>query len=429
MKAKEKYIKQINERYVSTRKRSKELFDEACRYMPGGDTRTSTFFEPYPHRIVEAQGAYMYDADGNKLIDFQNNFTSLIHGHAHPPTVEAVSNQMKKGTAYASPFPGQSELAKLLVERIPGVDMLRFTNSGTDSTMNVLQAACAYTNRAKIVKVEGGYHGTTDVFEASKDVLVAPFNYIEETKAVIEKNHQDIACFIVEPVLGSAGQILPQGGYLEFTREITKHYGILLVFDEIVTLRLAMGGAQELFNIDPDLTAFGKIIGGGIPIGAFGGKEEIMKIYDPRAKKMYHSGTFNGNAAAMAAGLAAMSDFTYDKLVHINTLGTQFKASLEEAFKEIGVHVKVNGTGSLFNLIFSDKDAIDYRGVAGSHEGLNRLLFLDLLTRGVFNAPRGMFCMSTAMTGEDIDFAAGAIKGALFDMKETIKEIAPELVF
>lgn len=456
MSIEQQFRKNLFSKYKETRKKSFQLHKEACKFLPGGDTRTVTYFDPFPHYIVQGDGAYLYDADGHKLIDFQNNYTSLIHGHNHKPTVEAIKEQVSLGTAYAAPFEKQTKLAELLTERIPSIDLIRFTNSGTEANMHLLRIARAYTKKSKIIKIEGGYHGTTDVFEASvdpnlkkagtlenikvipeskgvsknalKDVLVVPFNDIKNTQIMIEKNHNDIACFIIEPVMASAGQIVPNREYLEFLREITIHFGILLIFDEVVTFRLSTGGAQKLYGIHPDLTSLGKIIGGGTPIGAFGGKEEIMRMYDPKLKKMYHSGTFNGNALAMAAGFATMNAFDESSVNKINSLGMKFKNDLENVFLNLGLDLQVSGTGSLYNIIFSNKPIGNYRDVASSHEKLNELLFLSLLTKGIFNAPRGMFCMSTAMKLADIDKTIEKLKESLFEMLPVISEVAPELV-
>lgn len=454
----EQYTQELMERYRETRRRSAVLYEEACAYLPGGDTRTATWFEPYPHFIQKGEGAYLYDVDGNRLLDFQNNYTSLIHGHGHVPTVVAVASQMEHGSAYAAPFALQTKLASLLVERFPGIDLVRFTNSGTEANMHALRIARAFTGKSKIIKTEGGYHGTTDVFEASvdpnlkkagsldrinvipesrgvsanalKDVIVTPFNDLERTRRTIEEHHQDVACFIIEPVMGSAGQILPDPQYLKLLRELTREYNILLIFDEVVTGRLAMGGAQELFGITPDLTTLGKIIGGGTPIGAFGGREDIMRLYDPREKLMYHSGTFNGNAVAMAAGLATLQAYGPEQVDYVNRLGALLAQGLRNCFRHVGLDLQVSGTGSLYNIIFasSNQPIRNYRDVAGSHEELNRLLYLALLLRGVFDAPRGMFCTSTAMTEEDITFALVQTEEALREMKEVIRETAPELV-
>ena len=452
----ERYFITIKEKYAASRPNSFKLHKEAVKFMPGGDTRTATFFLPFPNFIVRGEGAYMHDADGNKLLDFQNNYTSLIHGHGHKPTVEAVQEQIALGSAYTAPFEKQIELSRLLTERFPSIDLIRYTNSGTEANMHALRIARAYTGKAKIIKTEGGYHGTTDVFEASvdpnirkagtlddikvipesrgvsanalKDVLVVPFNDVERTRKVIEDNHEEVACIIIEPIMGSAGQITPDIEYLRFLRKITEEYNIVLIFDEVVTGRLSLGGAQKFYGVTPDITSLGKIIGGGTPVGAFGGKREIMEMYDPRQKKLYHSGTFNGNAVTMAAGLATMSAYDQDAVDYINNLGKRFKKGVVDIYGRLGLNMQVSGEGSIYNILFTDKKVKNYRDVAAAHEDLNKVLYLDLLTRGVFDAERGMFSMSTAMTEADIDFGLETLESALRDMLPVIAAEAPELL-
>lgn len=450
------YFESVKKIYADARPNSRRLHTEACKYMPGGDTRTATFFLPFPNFIKYGDGAYMYDEDGFKLLDFQNNYTSLIHGHAHPETVEAVREQIAKGSAYTAPFEKQIELSAILTQRFPSVDMIRYTNSGTEANMHALRIARAYTGKAKIIKTEGGYHGTTDVFEASvdpnikkagtldqikvipesrgvsenalKDVLVVPFNDIERTRKMIEEHHRETACIIIEPIMGSAGQITPDLEYLKFLREITEQYHIVLIFDEVVTGRLSLGGAQKFYGVTPDLTTMGKIIGGGTPVGAFGGKQEIMQLYDPREKKMYHSGTFNGNAVTMAAGLATMKAYNQEAVDYVNGLGTLFKEGVLKIYDKLGLNMKISGAGSIYNILFTDKEVKNYRDVASAHEELNKVLYMSLLTKGVFDAERGMFCMSTAMTKEDIRFGLDTLETSLREMLPAIAEEAPELI-
>lgn len=449
-------MEKISARYAAERPVSRRLHEEACRYLPGGDTRTATFFLPYPNYIERAEGAYLYDVDGHRLLDFQNNYTSLIHGHGHPAVVEAVQKQIALGSAYAAPFELQTELAEILVSRFPSIDLVRFTNSGTEANMHALRIARAFTGKAKIIKTEGGYHGTTDVFEASvdpnikkagtldqikvipesrgvsanalKDVLVVPFNDIERTRKVVEEYVDETACIIIEPIMGSAGQIEPDPAYLRFLREITREKGIILIFDEVVTGRLSLGGAQEYYGVTPDLTSLGKIIGGGIPVGAFGGRRDIMEMYDPRNKLMYHSGTFNGNAITMAAGAAAMKAYDAAAVDHVNRLGDRFCAETQRIFERLGLGAQVCGAGSIRNILFTNKKVTQYRDVAAAHEELNKLLYMILLTKGVFDAERGMFCMSTPMTDEDLDFGLAALEESLSEMLPVIAENAPELV-
>ena len=245
---------------------------------------------------------------------------------------------------------------------------------------------------------------------------------------MIEEHHQETACIIIEPIMGSAGQITPDLEYLRFLREITKQYHIVLIFDEVVTGRLSLGGAQKFYGVTPDLTTMGKIIGGGTPVGAFGGKQEIMQMYDPREKKMYHSGTFNGNAVTMAAGLAAMKAYNQEAVDYVNSLGTLFKEGVLKIYEKLGLNMKISGAGSIYNILFTDKGVKNYRDVAAAHEELNKVLYMSLLTKGVFDAERGMFCMSTAMTEEDIRFGLDALERSLREMLPAIAEEAPELI-
>jgi glutamate-1-semialdehyde 2,1-aminomutase len=449
-------MNKITEEYKIRTKKSLQLYQEAKKVFPGGDTRNVTFFRPYPSFMELGKGSRLWDVDGNEIVDFQNNYTSLIHGHAHPSIVQAVREQIDKGSVYSAPFGKQTELAEMICSRVSSVDKIRFTNSGTEATMHAVRGARAYTGRTKIVKIEGGYHGSSDIFETSVEpdlkkvgdinnpkavadskgvpqeivnqVIVVPFNNIDVTKRLIDENHDDIAAFIIEPVLGSAGMLEPSKAYLSFIREITEKYGIVLIFDEVVTFRLTTGGAQKYNGIQPDMTTFGKIIGGGIPIGAFGGKDDIMRMYDPTVKTMYHSGTFNGNAISMAAGIAALKDYGEKEVNHVNALGALFRDECKKVFAEVGINIWVNGVGSLSNIIFSNHLITEYRGIAKSHEELNVLMGLSLINKGVFMAPRGMFCTSTAMGNEEIYFATRTIKESLEEILPAISENAPELL-
>lgn len=451
-----RYFDEIRLKYADARPLSRKMAMEACKYLPGGDTRTATFYLPYASFMAGGKGAYMYDIDGHKLLDFQGNYTSLIHGHAHPETVEAVQEQIAKGSAYAAPFELQWRLGELLTGRYPALDMVRFCNSGTEATMHAVRAARAFTGHDKVIKTEGGYHGTSDIFEASvdpelseagplddirvipeslgvsknalKDVLVVPFNDIERTRKVVEENAKDVACLIIEPVMGSAGQITPDPAWLRALREMTAEHGILLIFDEVVTGRLSTGGAHKYYGVTPDLISLGKIIGGGIPVGAFGGRRDIMELYDPRLGKMYHSGTFNGNAITMAAGYATMKAYDEEAVEYVNALGSRFKEGLKGIYKELSIDMQVSGVGSIYNTLFTNKAVRDYRDVATAHEELNKILFLDLITKGVFNAERGMFAMNTAMTEDDVDFGLDMVRESLKEMLPIIAIEAPELV-
>ena len=316
---------------------SKKRIEEARRWLPGGDTRSSAHYPPYPLFMVRGEGPRIHDVDGHSFVDFMNNFTSLLHGHGHPGTVTALAEQAQRGTAYAAPTESQVELARLLCERVPSVDELRFCSSGSEATAMTIRAARAYTGRQKIMKVEGGYNGNHDIGELSLvpvpgkcgpiespetvlsdrslaassvgDVIVTPFNEPEITRRQLEQHGDEVAALILEPMRGGLGMIPPEDGYLAALREITAEREVLLVFDEVITLRVGPGGVQERAGVVPDLTAMGKIIGGGLPAGAFGGRRDVMEIFNPDARgSIMHASTFSGNPMTMAAGLAALAN-------------------------------------------------------------------------------------------------------------------------
>ena len=437
----------IEERYRARTPRSAALHQAAAAYLPGGDTRTIAHYAPYPLAIERGHGATLTDVDGNQYLDFLNNYTSLIHGHAHPRVVEAATEQLRRGSAYAAATSSQAELARIICERAPSVAAVRFTNSGTEANMNAIRAARAFTGRPLLVKMEGGYHGTYDATEVSvhpdpalagpaddpqpvaegrgltpgavADTLVVPFNDAAAAERLFAARIAPrIAAVIVEPLLGSGGMVPATREYLRRLRELTAAHGALLIFDEVMSFRVGPGGAQELYGVEPDLTTFAKIIGGGFPVGAFGGRAEVMAQYDPRRPgHLYQSGTFNGNPVTMAAGVAAMEELTPEAFARLNALGDRLRTGLEEAGRRVpsgrGVPLVATGLGSLVNLHFTAGPVTDYRSAAVGNTEALRLLHLALLNRGIFAAPRGMFNISTPMTEADVDRALAAVRDAL----------------
>jgi glutamate-1-semialdehyde 2,1-aminomutase len=407
--------------------------ERAKRVLPGGDTRTIAFHAPYPLTIAEGSGCRIVDVDGNDYIDILNNYTSLIHGHAHPAITAAVTEQLAKGTSYATAIESQTKLAEILAERVASVDLVRFTNSGTEAVMNAIRAARAFTGRELIVKMEGGYHGTYDDVEISvhpelddfagpdhaprptldtrgvpanrlDNVLVVPFNDVDALRRTIGERGADIAAVIVEPVMGSAGVIPAELSFLETARALTAEQGIVLIFDEVMSFRLELGGIQEHYRIRPDLTTFAKIIGGGFPVGAFGGRAVIMEQFDPsKANTLSQSGTFNGNAVTMVAGIAAMEHLLAAEVARINGLGDRLRDGLLAATRSAGIAADATGYGSMVGLHFTSESVRDYRTAARGDARLKRAVHLGLLNEGVFAAPRLMFCTSTAMDETVID--------------------------
>jgi glutamate-1-semialdehyde 2,1-aminomutase len=449
---------EVEARYRRRTALSRARHAEAQRYLPGGETRSSTWYAPYPTYMVAGDGAWLTDCDGNRYVDFLNNYTSLIHGHAQPTIVEEGADQLARGTVFGSASEPQMALAKLLIERIPGIETLRFTNSGTEATMMMMRAARAFTGRDIIVKMDGGYHGSHDFVEVNvspdmdaaeqpmsrvegrgvpasvlKAVMVAPFNDLAALEKLLREHHQRIAGVIVEPMPNAGGMVPPAPGYLPGLRALADRFGVLLLFDEIVTLRLSSGGMQEAENTRPDMTALAKIIGGGFPVGAFGGRADIMAQFSPAAGAgyLFHSGTFNGNNITMTAGVAAMNLLNQEAIDRINRLGDCLAAGINALFGSMSIRAQCLGYGSLQQIQWTDEPVITLRDAARAGQGIGRLrelLHLALLNRGVYTSNRGMFCISTPMAEGEIDFALAALQGALQSLKPYIAEAAPRLL-
>ena len=430
--------------YRASSPRSAALHAAARRVMPGGDTRTVAFHAPYPLVIGEGQGCRIQDADGRIYVDLLNNYTSLIHGHGHPAVVAAVSERLPHGTAFPAPNESQTRLAEIIVDRVASVDMMRFCNSGTEAVMNALRAARAFTGRDVIVKMEGGYDGTYDDVEVSvhpdprdpaagpddapqgvlgtrgvprntlDNVLVTPLNNVDAVSRIFAQRGGEIAAVIVEPVMGSAGMLPADRSFLEALRALSREHGALLIFDEVMSFRLEPGGVQEHYGVRPDLTTFAKIIGGGFPVGGFGGSASVMEQFDPlRPDPLWQSGTFNGNLITMVAGVAAMEAYTPTEVARINALGERLRSGLRQALSATGVTGAVTGYGSFAGLHLGVDAVRTYRDAAVSDKALARLLHISLLLEGVYAAPRLMMCTSTAMNEATIDEVLAGFRRAL----------------
>lgn len=418
-------------------------FEEAKQVIPGGNTRLTAYFAPYPFYAVKGEGCRIFDLDGNVRLDFYNNATSLIFGHAYPPVVSAVSDQATKGTAFAIPTEPEVELAKLLVTNIPSVEKIRFTNSGTEGVLFAIRAARTFSGREKIAKFEGGYHGTADHVSISvtpdlaltgearrpasvpasagitrntvEDVIILPFNDLEGTTALIEAHEAELAAVIVEPILGSCGYVPADRAFLQGLRDLTERLGILLIFDEVQTFRLSPGGIQALLGIIPDMTVLGKIIGGGLPVGGVGGRDDVMAAFDATAgaPKIPHAGTFNGNPVTMRAGLAtlrALNPAAYERLNH---LGTELRQRIQTLCNRYGVPVQVTGEGSLFGMHWSAAPVTDYRSSQRANKSLSSKFFLHALNNGIFFTTRGGGCLSIPMTEAELGAFLDVLEGFL----------------
>lgn len=418
---------------------------EAERFLPGGDTRSITWFGPHPLYIERGRGCELVDVDGNVYLDLLLNYTSLVHGHAHPTILDAIAEQAARGTAFAAAHDGQVRLARLLCERVGSVELVRFCNSGTEAVMLALRLARAFTGRPLIAKVEGGYHGSWDGVEASVEppldrvgaverpevvpesngllpgatdsIVVLPFGDLASAEALLGSVAPRLAAVIVEPVVGVAGTIPADRDYLHGLRALTRELGALLVLDEVITLRLSPGGAQALYDVEPDLTTMGKIIGGGLPVGAVGGREEIMALTDPgRPGFLPHSGTFNANAATTAAGIAALELLTATECERLNGLGDRLRRGIVAVGDELGLGVTATGLGSLLTIHLLDEPPRTYREAGRADSEVVRLLHLALLNEGVFAARRGMLCVGTPMGERDVERAVAAIRRAVLSV-------------
>ncbi|MEC7837357.1 MAG: aspartate aminotransferase family protein [Chloroflexota bacterium] len=444
-------LEQQNKTYLENTQKSLLKHKSATKVMPGGNTRTTQWMDPYPFFVDKAKGMYIYDIDGNNYLDFMLNATTLILGHANPEIVKALSDQIEEGTVYSVPTDGQTKLADILVGRIPSMDKVRFTNSGTEATMMAIMASRSFTKKTKIAKFEGGYHGTHDHVSVSvypkksdlnpethpgipeysfqpssilDDVIVLPYNDIEKSKELITKFKDDLSCIIMEPIISNFGYLPLDIDFLKFIRNITEELGIVLIFDEIQSFRVSRGGAQESFNITPDMTTLGKIIGGGLPVGAFGGKEEIMELFDPTSKKydIAHAGTFNGNPLTMEAGVAVMSNLTDKNFNQMNSLGERLRDRLKSVFDEIDLPVQVTGYGSLFGINFNQNKILDYRTFIENNSEMTKILFSYLRNNGVLLQLKNAGALNILMNDKEIDYFVDKTREIATQIKECINE-------
>jgi len=432
------------DRYLRSTAKSKALWEDAKNYLPGGDSRNSIFWSPYPIFVDHASGCHVVDSDGTDRLDFIGTMTTLILGHGPKPVVDAVTNQMSQGMVYNAPNAHQVRLAKLLCERIPSFDLVRFTNSGTEATLNSIRAARAVTGKSKIAKVEGGYHGSHDQVSVSvrvnpakagershpdaiaateglgegtlDQVVVVPFNETETAKNILEQNKNDLAAVIIEPMLGSVGMLPATTEFLAMLREFTTVNGIILIFDEVISYRAASGGAQEYYGITPDMTSLGKIIGGGFSIGAFGGRKDIMDLYDPSAAggpRVAHAGTFNANPVTMLAGAATLEQLTPEVYRKLAEMTEHLRAEIIKVGEELERPVQVTGLGSLFGIHFTGEELVGYRDIAAEDSAFRHQVFLGLLNEGILMASNLVGAVSTEIGEAEIDAFTSALRRVL----------------
>ena len=425
-------------------RRSKSLFEKAKQFIPGGVNSPVRAFRAVggnPLFMRKAKGAYLYDEDGNQYIDLINSWGPMILGHAHPKVEDAVREALADSPSFGAPTAREVEMAELICSMIPSVEKVRMVNSGTEATMSAVRVARGYTGRDKIIKMEGCYHGHGDSFliaagsgvmtfgmpdspgvtrGTAQDTLTAPFNNLDAVEELIDNNPANIAAIILEPVVGNMGCVPPQPGYLFGLRELCTKHGILLIFDEVMTgFRLAAGGAQDLYQINPDLTTLGKIIGGGLPVGAYGGRREIMDFVSP-AGPIYQAGTLSGNPMAMAAGLAILKELQSSPGIYeeLNTISAFLADGLRAQLNDRGLPFTINQVGSMFTLFFTANAVTDFDSAKMCDTAMFGKYFNAMLQRGVYLAPSQFEALfvSHAITREIASRVLEASDAALKDL-------------
>ncbi|HSM79204.1 MAG TPA: aspartate aminotransferase family protein [Bryobacteraceae bacterium] len=433
--------------YLQPGSHSRSLYDRASAVMPAGNTRHSITLAPYPVYARSGRGCRVTDVDGEDRVDFLNNFTALILGHADPAVTLAVQERVANGTAFTMPTAADVELAELIVSRVDYLDEIRFANSGSEAVMMAIKAARAFTGRTKIAKFEGAYHGIYDWAQVSEgptreesgeddaplsvagrgsppsvalETVVLPWNNLEACRRLIRANSAELAAVIFDPLPTGIGMIAPASGLLELLREETLRHGIVLISDEVLTFRLGYHGALHKAGITPDLTCLGKIIGGGFPVGAVGGSRRVMAVFDHRAPHyVHHGGTFNANPVTMTAGLETMRQMTPGAFARLNALGDYLRDRLTASVRDLGVPIQVCGKGSLFVGHLSAEPLTDYRSMRGFSRTNPAYAELchKMLKRGFLTSTRGIFgCLSTPMTEAELDGFVEAVVASLREL-------------
>ena len=419
-------------------KRSSELFADAEKVIPGGVNSPVRAFKAVggtPIFAKSAKGAYVFDEDGNRYIDYINSWGPMVLGHAYPPVVDAVIEKAKLGTSFGMPTEMETQIAALAIKMVPGIDKIRFVNSGTEACMSAIRLARGFTKKDKIIKFAGCYHGHSDSFliqagsgavtfgspnspgvtqGTAKDTLLAKYNDIESVNALVDANLGEIAAIIIEPVAGNMGCIPPRKGFLEAIRQICTDNHILLIFDEVMTgFRLAKGGVQELFNINADIVTFGKVIGGGLPVGAFAARAEIMNYLAPLGP-VYQAGTLSGNPLAMAAGLAMLKALNQDEAVfqRLSEKTIYLENGIQKALSSNGIDFTINRIGSMISVHFDAAPVVDFQSAAKGDNETFKKFFHGLINEGIYIAPSAYetWFLTDALTYEDLDFTIRAIE-------------------
>jgi glutamate-1-semialdehyde 2,1-aminomutase len=409
----------VRERYEKLTPESRAAYEKTLRVVGGGTSRQTGHWFPYPLTIVRGQGSRVWDLDGREYLDLINNYTSLIHGHAYPPVTEVVCDRVAKGTAWSANNLDQLELAARIVARVPSVDSVRFTNSGSEAAALALQVARALTGRNKLLMARYGYHGVIADFQTGSldqpgpSTLLGRFNDAASFVEQLRAHGPEIAGVFLEPMLGAGGVLAARPEFLREVIAATRAAGAVFVLDEVQTFRMSTGGLQQVFGVEPDLTLFGKFVGGGFPVGAVGGRAEVMQVFDATKLRVYHSGTFNANPITMAAGNVTVRDLTADAIRHMEQLAERFRTGIMAAAARLGLPISVNQLGSLLNVYFMPKPP--ETAWQRSDQDLMQRFHLAALNHGLFFAHRGFFVLSTVLTAAEIDEAIERAAAAMAD--------------
>ena len=429
----------MQELLLSTKK-SQELFKKAQEIIPGGVNSPVRAFKAVnmePVFISKAKGAYLWDVDQNQYIDYVNSWGALINGHIPNETIDAIEKALTKGLSYGAPHENEIELASLVIKNFPSIEKIRLVNSGTEAVMTALRLARGFTKRNKIIKFAGCYHGHSDTVLSTtsgsglttfsipscegvskaiaSETITLPYNDVTALEIAFSKYPKDFACVIIEPVIGNCGVVPPNNRFLNSVREITKKYRCLLIFDEVMTgFRLSLGGAQTLYNITPDITTLGKIIGGGMPIGAVGGKKEIMDLLAPNGP-VYQAGTLSGNPISVASGIATLKTLNEETYKYLENITSMLCEGIKKISEEKGIKTKINRVGSMFTIFFTDTPVTDYTSAKKSNSKLFASVFQKLFSQGIYFAPSQFEAnfTSTAHKEQDIKKTLEAYKHAI----------------
>jgi glutamate-1-semialdehyde 2,1-aminomutase len=416
------------QRYVDDRPVSAAWSDRARRVQPGGNTRSVLYFDPFPFRVERAEGRYLWDVDGHRYVDLLGNYTAGLLGHSPQPVLDAARIALESGWSLGSVHTNEVRLAELLVDRFESIQQIRFTNSGTEANLMALAVALHHTGRGKIVVFRNGYHGGVITFgDASSPVnvphdwLLCDYNDLGSVDAAFDEHGDDVAAVLVEPMQGSGGCVPATTPFLTGLRNHCDRHGSLLIFDEVMTSRFSPGGAQQLLGITPDVTTLGKYLAGGLTFGAFGGRADVMRHFDPTSGgTLGHAGTFNNNVASMAAGVAALTEvLTPEVLADTHARGDRLRTRLNETFTAAGVPMCATGTGSLMNVHGTTGPVVTADDLSDSDDRWKALLFFRLLEAGFYIARRGFIALSIEITDDDIDDVVAVVREMAAEMAAT----------